>query len=96
MRLTPNCATSSASDGICAPGDQRPASSASFRYCLTRAYGGCGVERCVPALTGAPAASVSCEARGACAAGWADDVRRRERVVDGMVRILLAQGCLDK
>ena len=31
MRLTPNCATSSASDGISAPGGQRPLASPSFR-----------------------------------------------------------------
>ena len=37
MRLTPNCATSSASDGISAPGGQRPRASSSFRCCLTRA-----------------------------------------------------------
>ena len=37
MRLTPNSATSSASEGISAPGGQRPLARPSFRCCLTRA-----------------------------------------------------------
>jgi hypothetical protein len=37
MRLTPNCATSSASEGISAPGRPAAARQPSFRCCLTRA-----------------------------------------------------------
>jgi len=48
IRLTPNCTTSSASEGISPPGRQRPSARPAFRCCLTREYGAAVARRRCP------------------------------------------------